>query len=88
MRIEVILAAGFGLCLTAVGPAVADGGGGGNERSNTTTCDKGQVWDSKRAVGPVEASEQPNHYRRTGPPSIEIVRLPLPCSGGLCSFDV
>jgi hypothetical protein len=47
MRIEVILAAGFGLCLTAVGPAVADGGGGGNERSNTTTCDKGQVWDSK-----------------------------------------
>jgi len=47
MRIEVILAAGFVLCLTAVGPAVADGGGGGNERSNTTTCDKGEVWDSK-----------------------------------------
>jgi tetratricopeptide (TPR) repeat protein len=47
MRIEVILAAGFALCLTAVGPAIADGGGGGNERSNRTTCDRGEVWDSK-----------------------------------------
>jgi tetratricopeptide (TPR) repeat protein len=47
MRIEVILAVGFALCLTAIAPATADGGGGGNERSNTTTCDKGEVWDSK-----------------------------------------
>jgi len=47
MRIEVILAVGFALSLTAGGPAVADGGGGGSDRSNTTTCDKGQVWDSR-----------------------------------------
>lgn len=47
MRIEIILAVGFVLCLTGIGPAIADGGGGGNERSNTTTCDKGEVWDSK-----------------------------------------
>jgi hypothetical protein len=40
MRIEVILAVGFALSLTAGGPAVADGGGGGSDRSNTTTCDK------------------------------------------------
>ena len=30
MRIEIISAAGFfGLCLIAIGPALADGGGGG-----------------------------------------------------------
>jgi tetratricopeptide (TPR) repeat protein len=45
MRIEVILAAAFGLCLSAVGPALADGGG--SDRSNTTTCSKGEVWDSR-----------------------------------------
>src|SRR6202045_2803727 len=47
MRIEVILAVGFALSLTAGGPAVADGGGGGSDRSNTTTCRKGEVWDSR-----------------------------------------
>ena len=47
MQIGAILAAGFALCLTAVGPAIADGGGGGNERSNTKACDKGEVWDSR-----------------------------------------
>jgi tetratricopeptide (TPR) repeat protein len=47
MRSDVILAVGFALSLTAGGPAVADGGGGGSDRSNTTTCDKGQVWDSR-----------------------------------------
>jgi hypothetical protein len=44
MRIEAILAAAFGLCLIAAGPARADGGG--NDNSDTTTCGKGQVWDS------------------------------------------
>ena len=49
MQIGAILAAGFALCLAAVGPATADGGGGGggNERSNTKACDKGEVWDSR-----------------------------------------
>jgi tetratricopeptide (TPR) repeat protein len=45
MRTEVILAVAFGLCLSAVGPALADGGG--SDRSNTTTCSKGEVWDSR-----------------------------------------
>jgi tetratricopeptide (TPR) repeat protein len=45
MRIEVMLAA-FGLCLIATGPARADGGGG-SDRSDTTTCGKGEVWDSR-----------------------------------------
>jgi tetratricopeptide (TPR) repeat protein len=45
MRIAVILAAAFGLCLIAAGPALADGGG--NDRSDTTTCSKGEVWDSR-----------------------------------------
>src|SRR5215469_6752133 len=44
MRIPVTLAAAFGLCLVAAGPALADGGGGGNDRPNTTTCSKGEVW--------------------------------------------
>lgn len=34
MRSDVILAVGFALSLTAGGPAVADGGGGGSDRSN------------------------------------------------------
>ena len=37
---------------------------------------------------PEEASGQANHTTRRGPPSIEVVRLPLPSGGGLCSFDV
>jgi len=45
MSIREILAAGFALCLIAVGPALADSGGG--DKSNTTTCSKGEVWDSK-----------------------------------------
>jgi tetratricopeptide (TPR) repeat protein len=47
MRTEVILAAAFGLCLNFAGAALADGGGGGNDRSDTTTCGRDQVWDSK-----------------------------------------
>ncbi len=47
MRTEVVLAAAFGLCLIATGPALADGGGSGNDKSDSTTCDKGQVWDSR-----------------------------------------
>jgi tetratricopeptide (TPR) repeat protein len=47
MRTELILAAAFGLCLTAAAPALADGGGGGTDRSNTTTCKKGEAWDSR-----------------------------------------
>ena len=49
MRIEVTFAAAFGLCLIVAGPVLADGGGGGgvNERSNATTCGKGEVWDSR-----------------------------------------
>ncbi len=46
MRIEAALAAAFGICLIAAGPAYADGGGG-NDNSNTTTCGKGEVWDSR-----------------------------------------
>ena len=50
MKIEAILAAAFGLCLIAAGPAIADGGG--SDRSDSTTCGKGEVWDSsnKRCV--------------------------------------
>jgi tetratricopeptide (TPR) repeat protein len=44
MRIAVILAATFGLGSIAAGPALADGG---SDRSNTTTCSKGEVWDSR-----------------------------------------
>ena len=33
MRTEVVLAAAFGLCLIATGPALADGGGSGNDKS-------------------------------------------------------
>jgi tetratricopeptide (TPR) repeat protein len=49
MRIEVTFAAAFGFCLIVAGPVLADGGGGGgvNERSNATTCGKGEVWDSR-----------------------------------------
>lgn len=49
MRIEATLAAAFGLCWIVAGSAFADGGGGGgvNERSNATTCSKGEVWDSR-----------------------------------------
>ncbi len=44
MRIEAILAAAFGLCLVAAGPALADSGS--SDKSDTTTCGKGEVWDS------------------------------------------
>jgi tetratricopeptide (TPR) repeat protein len=44
MRIETILAAAFGLCLAAVGPALADSGGGSDKGSG---CATGQVWDQK-----------------------------------------
>ena len=37
---------------------------------------------------PEEASGQAKSHYAPGPPSIEIVRLPLPSGGGLCSFDV
>ena len=47
MRTEAFLVAAFGLCLIAAGPALADGGGSGNDNSNSTTCGKGQVWDSR-----------------------------------------
>ncbi len=47
MRIEAILGAVFGLCLSLAGPALADGGWGGSDRSDTTTCGKGEVWDSR-----------------------------------------
>jgi len=47
MRTEAFLAAAFGLCLIAAGPALADGGGSGNDKSDSTTCGKGQVWDSR-----------------------------------------
>ena len=41
------LAAAFGLTLVLAGPALADSGGGGSDRSNTPTCGKGEVWDSR-----------------------------------------
>jgi tetratricopeptide (TPR) repeat protein len=47
MKIEAILAAAFGLCLTAAGPALADGGGGGDSRSDPSTCKRGEAWDSR-----------------------------------------
>jgi tetratricopeptide (TPR) repeat protein len=37
------LAGAFALCLAAAGPALADRG----DPDNTTTCGKGQVWDSR-----------------------------------------
>ena len=45
MKIETILAAAFGLCLTAAGPALADGGG--SDRSDPPTCQRGEAWDSR-----------------------------------------
>jgi tetratricopeptide (TPR) repeat protein len=52
MKNQAILAAAFGVCLFAAGPVRADGGGGGGDNADTTTCGKGQVWDSnsKRCV--------------------------------------
>jgi tetratricopeptide (TPR) repeat protein len=48
MRTQVILAAAFGLCLLGVaGRAGADGGGGSDRSSNTPTCGRGEVWDSR-----------------------------------------
>jgi len=40
------LASALGLCLLAVGPALADNGGGKGD-SDPTTCGKGEVWDSR-----------------------------------------
>ena len=39
-----VAAAAFGLCLVANGTARADGGGNGN-KSDTPTCNRGEVWD-------------------------------------------
>lgn len=47
MKIQVTLAAAFGLCVIAAAPALADGGGGGNDRPDPRTCGKGEVWDSR-----------------------------------------
>ena len=51
MRTKIILAAVFGLCLIGTaGPVLADGGGGGggsDRSSNTPTCGRGEVWDSR-----------------------------------------
>ena len=42
------LAAAFGLCLIAAGPAFADGGGGGgSDKGTTTTCPPGEVYDAR-----------------------------------------
>jgi pentatricopeptide repeat protein len=35
------------LGMMSAGLALADGGGGGNDRSDTPTCGKGEVWDSR-----------------------------------------
>jgi tetratricopeptide (TPR) repeat protein len=40
-------AAALGLCLMMAGPAFADGGGDSGGKSDSTTCGKGQVWDSR-----------------------------------------
>src|SRR5215470_3392174 len=45
MKIEAILAAAFGLCLTVAGSALADGGG--SDRSDPPTCQRGEAWDSR-----------------------------------------
>jgi tetratricopeptide (TPR) repeat protein len=48
MRISPNFAAAFWLCVTAAGPIFADGGGGGgDDRSRTSTCGSGEVWDSR-----------------------------------------
>ena len=48
MRVVAILTVMFGLCLIARGPALADGGGdGGSDRSNPSTCQRGEAWDSR-----------------------------------------
>lgn len=47
MRTAIILAAAFGLCRIAAGPALADGGGGASDSADPTTCSKGEVWDSR-----------------------------------------
>ncbi len=44
MKIKAILLAMLGLFLAAAGPALADGGG--SDKADTTTCGKGEVWDS------------------------------------------
>ncbi len=44
MRVDVVFAAAFGFCIAA-GPTLADGGG--SDKTDTTTCAKGEVWDSK-----------------------------------------
>src|SRR6516162_9253619 len=64
MSIREILA-GFALCLIVVGPALADSGG--NDKSNTTTCSKGEVWDSKsqkcvKAENGVLPDREPTDY--------------------------
>ena len=47
MKILPDLVVAFWFCLIAAGPAFADGGGGGDDRSSTKTCGSGEVWDSK-----------------------------------------
>ena len=43
----VLAAVAFGLGLMSAGPAFADGGGSGDDRSSTPTCGNGEVWDSR-----------------------------------------
>jgi tetratricopeptide (TPR) repeat protein len=48
MKIRSIVAVAFGLWLIARGPVLADGGGGdGSGRSDPTTCQRGEAWDSR-----------------------------------------
>ncbi|HEX6441830.1 MAG TPA: hypothetical protein VF007_06555 [Stellaceae bacterium] len=42
-----VLAATLGLCLTAGGPARADGGGGGGGGGSNTNCPPGEVFDAR-----------------------------------------
>jgi len=45
-RGRIVAAAVLGLGLMAAGPAFADGGDGGSDKSDPPTCGKGEVWDS------------------------------------------
>jgi tetratricopeptide (TPR) repeat protein len=49
MRISPSVAAALWLCAMTAGPVLADGGGGGDssDRTNTSGCGSGQVWDSR-----------------------------------------
>ena len=46
MKIDMLLPAiALGLCLTATGPVLADGGG--SDRGGSTTCPRGEVYDAR-----------------------------------------